>query len=364
MNNTYRFVLTPLDKVFFGVEKSPFTREEYYLQSRYFPQQTTLLGFLRHWLLLQSGQISQSRSTWDTLIGSESFNASTGQTFGTIQRISPLSIYQKTPAQDLYFARDSGQLQLQAAPGKVQISFGAGEKPSEGFALFSNEKEYYQEKDYKYFNEYLTDFNGNTHKVEDKKQEVDKKAIFIKDVKPGITKNYAGEAKTEGYFKVEYYRMKAGFAYSFLAAFDANTIHPNWLEPTFMRFGGDSSMVRVEVQPADSWENFQGTGNIFVALCDAAVSNDIYEDCQAWVTDTLPFRNMRTTTQDKDFSRRPSRQWFLRNATQLNANESRVLLKRGSILIANDATALQAKLTNPVFETIGYNHFTRLPQLP
>lgn len=364
MSNTYRFLLTPLDKVFFGVEKSPFTREEYYLQSRYFPQQTTLLGFLRHWLLLQSGQISQSRSTWDTLIGSESFNATTGQTFGAIQGISPLSIYQKTPGQDFYFARNSKTLKLSPAPGKVQVSFGYGEVPTEGFALFSNEKEFYQEKGYKYFNEYLTDFNGSKQKVEGERYNAVKEGIFIKDVKPGITKNYNGEVKTEGYFKVEYYRMKTGFAYSFLATFDANTIQPNWLQPTFMRFGGDSSMVRVDVKPETEWQNFQGTGNIFVALCDAAVNNDIYDECKAWVTDTIPFRNMRTTTQDDNFSRRPSRQWFLRNATQLNANESRVLLKRGSILIASDAAALQTKLANPIFEKIGYNHFIRLSQLP
>ena len=71
--NTYRFILTPLDKIFFGGEKSPF-KEEYFQYSRQLPQQTSILGFLRYEILKRTNAINDpSKKDWHNFIGEAIF---------------------------------------------------------------------------------------------------------------------------------------------------------------------------------------------------------------------------------------------------------------------------------------------------
>lgn len=97
--------LRPLDKFFFGGEGSfkegendDSRRSTYLLHSRYFPQQTGVLGLIRNQLLLQSGLLSSnaarmsnaSRQKAKVLIGNQNFVIGKTDDFGVIQKISPV----------------------------------------------------------------------------------------------------------------------------------------------------------------------------------------------------------------------------------------------------------------------------------
>ena len=105
-NKKYIVKLTPHDKFFFGGEKSFGQKEDdkkqntnYFVKSNYFPQQTGVLGFVRHQLLLQCNNDKifkdnriQDKSKADQLIGKQSFRINEAFEFGAIQCISPVFI--------------------------------------------------------------------------------------------------------------------------------------------------------------------------------------------------------------------------------------------------------------------------------
>ncbi|MCK4258643.1 MAG: hypothetical protein KAX49_06680 [Halanaerobiales bacterium] len=112
---TYLVRLKPLDYFFFGSERGyrnysqndSFAGKDdltYYLCSRKFPQQTSLLGMLRQEILVQERIIKSDRSQYESndisrmkkLIGEASFNmddCDKKQNFGSINDISPILLY-------------------------------------------------------------------------------------------------------------------------------------------------------------------------------------------------------------------------------------------------------------------------------
>lgn len=102
--NNYQIKLTPVNAYFFGGEKHAEKKGEpgkfemdYYVRSELYPQQTTLLGTLRYYLLMKNGCLSPRKNNKESqandLIGKNSFiyrKGETVQTFGKIHSISPL----------------------------------------------------------------------------------------------------------------------------------------------------------------------------------------------------------------------------------------------------------------------------------
>lgn len=106
-SKTYLIELTPIDGFFFANDRLSFDEAvvPYYTRSAYYPQQTGILGLLRHQLLLQNGLLKpgekgiaeELREAANALIGTHSFDGSAGQSFGAIQSISPLFLLNGTP---------------------------------------------------------------------------------------------------------------------------------------------------------------------------------------------------------------------------------------------------------------------------
>lgn len=113
---TYLVRLRPLGEFFFGAEKGfidsrrdDFTKQDditYYLQSRQFPQQTSLLGMLRKEILIQTAKIKSDNYSKDELaeikklIGAKSFCLDdVRQDFGYLNEISPLILYDSKKGQ-------------------------------------------------------------------------------------------------------------------------------------------------------------------------------------------------------------------------------------------------------------------------
>lgn len=372
-----RFILKPLDTIFFGQEKSPF-KQEYFQQSRMLPQQTTVLGFLRYEALRRSGKLGKDpRATdWDSLIGSASFNGSTGQTFGVIQNISPVSIYQTESRTDLFPLRDP--CGFQTKPVEAKVDFGDGTAWN-SLTLFEKQgHQRYDPKQSQQFSIIFSDYNGQNFKAECPEVEGHKKkhgynmpekndGIFWSDVRPGITKNYNGVSNDEGFFRTQFWRMMPDFAYSFLVEIDEHDdlIESGWKKKDIVRFGGDRSLYSMSAVAATDAKTNTGLGNVFVLQSDALVSNSIYNHCVSAVTDTLHFRNLRTSTSDNKFTRRPN-DWKVWKKDP-TSTEAKIFMKHGSILIAKDGET--EKLgdilrTETAYRTIGYNHFKQFNQLP
>lgn len=371
-----RFILKPLDTIFFGDEKSPF-KQEYFQVSRMMPQQTTVLGLLRYEALRRSGKLGKDPKTekWDELIGPASFNGTSGQTFGVIKSLSPVSIYHLGKKADLYPLRNPcGFSQIQMA---ASVDFGDGTQ-WDYLTLFEKKGNLrYDPKQHHQFSLIFSDLNGNSFRAECESDANHWKAhsfekpkinsgIFWPDVRPGITKNYNGVPNDAGFFKTKFWRMMPGFAYSFVAEIEEhdNLKLDDWKNSAVVRFGGDRSLYSMSAVDAET-NTETGSGNVFVLLSDALVDNKIYEHCTAAVSDTRHFRNLRTTTGDTKFTRRPN-DWETWKSKP-DSTEAKIFMQAGSILIAKDGEAdnLAAALSKvTAYSNIGYNHFKRLHHLP
>ena len=378
--NTYRFILTPIDKIFFGGEKSPF-KEEYYQHSQIMPQQTAVLGFLRYEILRRSGVLSKSREGWASLIGERSFNASAGQTFGKIKAVSAVSVYKKDSKKDFYFLRNPKDFTM-APVISIRKNFGETDDVLANFEYFHSgisEFKRYDVKDYSHFADILTDFNSNQLNIEceiDNEKQEDFEinlpktgtGVFFKDVRPGITKNYGGDPKDEGYFKTKFWRMMPTFAYSFIAKIEKTPQIDEWIGTReVVVFGGETSLYLLKIEKGQ-FAVSGGTGRVFVLTSDAYVDNKIYNYCQTIVSDTTPFRNLKTTTNDSRFTKRPVLKWYREpDGDGRNTEPAKVLLKKGSILIVKDdgsTESLKEALDVPAFNMIGYNSYKQFYNIP
>lgn len=372
---TLRFILKPLDTIFFGDEKGLF-KQDYLQKSRKLPQQTSVLGFLRYEALRRSDLMGSYSTDWNSLIGQKSFDGSPGQSFGVISKISPVSIYNGTT--DLYPLRNPlGMLQSRKT---VSVSFCDSGDDWDSLSIFDfGDTQRYDPKDHSHFDLVFSDFYGNNHVSECEDVKNSKKehgfvfpdwnsgGIFRKDVRPGITKSYKGIPNDEGFFETQFWRMHPDFAYSFTAEITDHEklLAEKWKNTSaIVRFGGDRSMYKLSVVEGNT-STMEASGDYFVLLSDAIADNTIYNFCASAVSDTQHFRNMRTQSRTgENWHKRPA----AFNSLIKDGSYAHVFLKHGSILIAKDATSadLLAKYleTNTAFRNIGYNHYKRFNQFP
>ncbi len=381
---SYIIRLTPVGKFFFGGERnfSGMDNEHYFVKSRLFPQQTSLLGLLRFQLLRASGiltdpfsghAVDPERATDAAeLIGEKSFeiNNETGfdeKKFGVIGGISHLflskgnNFYHKNPI--------DGNATFEAIPGRYTLVGMQG-----GFEKSENALPYLHGYDPKQKNEMsFISNNGATVKISD---------IFQKTIQTGITKHKnhfplqtfgtssnALDEEEDGFFKQLYWKMQPGFAFSFLA----------WLKPkaaemlqTFIAnypltwMGGEKSVFKMDMhlwsQPLEKLApNYKHAGKSHtrvVLLSDAYVTPDIYQKAVFAKVGTREFRHLKTTVRKtQHYYKRSS------NTKEVKRSARLFLLRRGSVFYCqSDSTAaLVAALEAPQsFRQIGYNAFIAL----
>ncbi len=103
--NKYLLKIRPLDLFFFGQESKYRKKKDengkvsveadYFQVSSFFPQQTTILGMLRYWILMENNQIPiKDKALASSLIGDTSFDVTNRKLdFKKINQISPVAIY-------------------------------------------------------------------------------------------------------------------------------------------------------------------------------------------------------------------------------------------------------------------------------
>ncbi len=357
----YLIKLTPLDAFFFSQEnkyrkKKGKYEADYYQKSAYFPQQTTLLGMLRYYILLINEQIPiTDKQTAENLIGKQSFDIGVkNPDFKTIKNISPVfiigndeKIYVQNPKdlllqndEPVYLERKSSGIKNNLTD-ELQIVSNYVEKNGLSNFLIHSETDWLP-MDY------------------DEKQNPD--GVFIKQEKIGITKSKSGQTLDNAFYKQVFYRLQKGYSFGFLADLKEDSLKVlSEIIPT----GAEKNQFQITMKPCDkTLENeIQLKNNNapkIVLLSDVYLSNYDPNDFQFAISSTKTFRFLKTEVREghRYYSSNPLDNREIRRSNKYN------LFEKGSVFYFKDKEQLDAfsdilnKETN--FTQIGYNQHLKI----
>lgn len=376
----YQFKLTPLDKFFFGREKHP-VRQNYFLESNPFAQQTGVLGLVRHYLLIATGMINEDKMKWGVLIGDKGFDGTQSE-FGKIEKIFPLFIWDNKNDIPLFPFKQLDELTLDNQTN-VKVSYNNNDV-KQLHTVIKNENNPYLlteqlnlkknffsdafcKEDYSEVipfkskkDNFTTDnFHGITLQRINSKN-----GVYVEHIQPGITKNYYAQKKEDSYFKTQYYKLNKDYAFSFYASIDED-LDTN--KTIFMTFGGEASPYRVEISNVKNFENtpfnLNGQkGNIFHFLSDTIIERKNFHNCvNQFIGSTKHFRSMKADLNKiYNLTRDPESidEFF---------SKSLLLIKKGSIAFV-DKTKINdfinaVKKVGTAYKNIGYNFYKQIDKL-
>ena len=385
---TYLIKLYPIERFFFGSDQTfGKDNENYFVRSVYFPQQTTLLGTLRYYLLQQNDKMNEYGKTnpdGKRLIGNMGFDAEikADVDFGIIKKLSPVFIT-GPDGEYMVQSREYGynwiedeitrEKQRELTPlllskRKGTTSFGDNE---------INEIHYLEGLTSKTeIPDLLVNVKTGRIRHFDFKDELSNNptnGVFIPHEQVGIRKPRKEDIdKNKGFYKQIGYTMKPGYGFAFYAQLDPNEEKGDKIGPGLVKMGADQSWFRVEckIQASEIESNmlrltrnlynrFNKLENKIVLLSDTYIDWDLYNSPTIPLASvvTVPFRYLITNrpkqgAPEYDFKRAELK---LRKTTKY-----RTLLKKGSVLfLANNADKQQLikqMQSNKAFLQIGYNY--------
>jgi CRISPR-associated protein Cmr3 len=368
----YLVTIKPIEHFFFGVEKvgNLGNRKPYYLETTEFPQQTSILGLLRYILLLKEGKLGKDLSSDPDvikLIGSDSFPGNPETGYGKIKSLSPVFILDNSNT--AYFTRpqDWGYQFVKKDSG-CKVCYGSDEDELDFVPFLDG----YNAKDG--IDQYLISSKGDCIPL--KLNEKTKEGVLRKKAKAGnqknperfldaqSTKEEIENPKNEAYYKQEFLYMDNKYAYACVAEIDLDDLKAF---KTVLPFGGERSSFAISfelLKDATSVDQYyfslqpQNDYLKIELLSDAYVEQEILSLSSFAVCDTIGFRNLKTRTITKNYSRidKDKRELCADLSDQLQ------LLKRGSVLFFDSVEMLQQaeeKLKNNTFTTIGYNKYRK-----
>lgn len=328
----YRIKLTPVDTFFFGGEKHTEDSEgnlttNYFVESNPYPQQTTLLGLVRYYLLLKNIKTFNGRQIKEDdkkealpLIGDLSFDYyKPNEGYGKIKSISPL--FFSFEGKDYFFA-------------PLDINFMLDDK----YLLYKldsngNQKNYNAKDHYSDICQQLVSSDGDVKKLDD---------IIKPASQVGNEKFMKGETKDEKYYKQCFMRMESDWSFCIDVNFEDGFKFPDKDDKFFIPFGGEKSFFKLEIEPMGKVDfkipaNFQRNVPFIYCQSDCFVSADILKDTTRAVTRYTSFRNMQSSVQGT----RKYSGLSKNDITQLKRSKRFNLLQRGSVLYFDTVADLQ-----------------------
>lgn len=333
--NTYFVQIEPTGYFFFGNEQSFNTSENvkhgaasnYFAKSNQYPQQTAILGLIRHSLLVFFNSLEENIIEKNKIIGENNFNGVHTENFGYINSISPLVIYKKGNA-EIEFLTPAPFTQQEE--NKIIASFTDS-------ASFINKKAdktiILKDFDYK---KYETKVNW-----QNKKGDVDKN-IFEKSLtKVGIDiKN-----KEDAFFKQELHKLKKEYGFGVWITFNQLiNAKPNFLIP----FGGDQSVFKITFHNTieNIFDKAQTPTENILLLSDAYIDSSIFDYIDFAINAYTNFRYINSKQKN----------YYQINGG--NKSDKSILMQRGSVLYCKDTSKVTAHLrSKTAFRKIGYNYF-------
>lgn len=386
--NKYIITLAPAGKFFFGGDMTfPLKRKEknrkddefnekyssYIIRSNYLPQQTSLLGMLRFYLLSNNStcfdkeemKIKDSTEA-AKLIGEHSFNLDKDDNYGVIESISPCFIQ---------VCIDNGKWQTLIPSG---FDYGITVKFNENCpaGTFNGRKIKIPElENFKYkegIKRGFTTPDGNLFLSYDDIFEEDARIGINRDLSPR-TGNQSPDMQDDAFYKQINYcfrkemteKVKTGnetksivkklqFRFAFTATLkqklDAETY-----SSALVSIGADSSTFALDISETDNTEEQKESGNNLkvTLLSDARIDEEALNKAVFSISETLPFRNIITNISTKDYGR------F--SEDKKRSDRKTVLYKRGSVFFFEnecDKKSFMEELDKDVkFKKIGYNFY-------
>lgn len=345
----YQIKLTPVDTYFFGgdkhrVKKNWSTKTErlianYFVESNQYPQQTTLLGMLRYYLLFRSKKLLNQNSTDSDrtdakdLIGKKSFAFGGTNDFKKIAYVSPL-----------YFINKGKTYQF--APFDLEYEL------DDNNILKKRDKNFNAKKHYD---------DITTHKLISAEQDVIKLSdILTTEKQVGNKIVTAGNSNTEGFYKMHKKKLKEGWSFAVDAEIDLNDLDK---EKNFVPFGGEKSIFEIELRKSEPMQislpnKYQRKQSFVFLASDAFVKSETMKLVQFAVNQFASFRclisNISNTIHFNDLPEDQTKTGGIKRSQRLQ------LLKRGSILYFNNQTDRDNFIQNlqtPGETKIGFNKY-------
>jgi len=329
----YQIKFTPVDTYFFGGEKHRLKKgannqdrliANYFVESNPYPQQTTLLGCLRYYLLfcnkllLNSGSTSVQKDDAKQLIGEKSFEYGGLNDFKTIAKIS-----------SLYFLKDEEAYHF--APFDIDFDF-LNEK------ILQKDNKNFKAKDHNNYNKYsicshqLISMNNEQISLND---------IVKTESQVGNKIAKPNDPNTEGFYKMNKKKLKQGWSFAVDVEFDEAIIKQNDAyklpngEAQFLPFGGEKSIFKIEAKEQQAQQfalpkNFSRTKPFIYLTSDAFAKNDLMKLVEIGINQFVSFRcltsNISTTTHFNDLPEHQNKKGGIARSKRHQ------LLKRGSTL--------------------------------
>ena len=363
MSNKYLITLEPLDTYFFGQEskyrkKNGKIEPDYYQKSAYFPQQTTLLGMLRYYILLINGQIPiTDKKTAEELIGENSFDAGKDNDFKTIKCLSEVFIvkynkfYYPNP-KDLLL-KDKKIKKLEADKG-LDVKTNASKK----FYYFPEYKEKEGLSGFLYHS--IDDFLPLNYDKDENPA-----GVFIEVEKIGITKAKTGQTLNKAFYKQVALKLNKGIRFGFVATIDHLNMEKVQKNP-FVFMGAEKNAFKIEFHDfnEDLRTKIEFPDNNkpkIVLLSDAYLPEFDTNDFNFAIMDTKTFRFLQTQVREnnnKYYSSDPVKGNNIKRSGKFN------LIKSGSVFYFENEAQMNTfskkleQVTN--FKKIGYNQHLKI----
>jgi len=329
----YQIKLTPVDTYYFGGEKHDAELKiNYFVESNNYPQQTTLLGVLRYYLLLRENKLlnknsgSKERNEAGQLIGNKSFSFNGGNTFGKINSIS-----------HLYFQHQNSAYHF--SPFDVDFEW---------------KEENIMQKGAKKFN--AKDHNITSHQLISRKQNKMKLNDIVKvEEQVGNKIVKPGSNNKEGFYKMFKNKLAKDWSFAFDAAIDIEGLDK---ETNFIPFGGEKSIFKIEMKKIEPPQtllpsNYHRSKPMVCLLSDAFVDNKTMQLADFAVNQFVSFRCMTsdisTTTHFNDLPNKNS------TAKGLTRSKRYQLLQRGSVIYFKENSGDRQTFTDELDKTSGGN---------
>ncbi len=359
--------IKPVEHYFFGTEnRRSDATQNYFLYSLPYPQQTTLIGALRHLALLayhksnpkenlldEKGNISD-RILAGTLIGDTGFRIGYERKYGKINSISELMLF------------DGNFVLLPAEQRKDSKSKPSTFEKIEGTSFLNGSKV-----------EFIPRLEGYDPKEPEISGWVSPNGKFFANgdlfksiIRPGNKKKNTGDDDDDAFYKQEFYQL-ANRDLCFVVQINVeDDIQKCLIGNHIMTLGGERSKFTVKIEPSiesktqvpsvSEKETYYFANPQFIKVIltsDAYFGNDPYKNSLFAVTTTKPFRFLKSSVAEtvNHYNRGKSKAGLLESGL-FN------LIERGSTFYFKNEEQFQnwktsSGIDSKDFNNIGYNQF-------
>jgi len=316
----YQVKITPLEYYFFGGEKhNEDLTTNYFVESNDYPQQSTLLGLVRYFLLQNNNLLGGKalpeihRKAATELIGESSFDFNSNpQTFGTIKSISPL--YFNDGTQNYYFA-------------PLDILFDCGDN----FLLSKNRDPYNAKDHFKLMQQNLIGANDNSL--------ISLNSIIQSVYQVGNEK----EQKENAFYKQNMKRLEKNWAFVIDVNIERDTVDNKEEEMEhkeyYLPFGGEKCFFKLSLKKQEAFiptypTKHQRNKPCLFCYGDCFIDSIEIKKLPFAVNNFISFRNLRSKITTGNFHALKEEKDIEKSMIRSDRYQ---LLQRGSVLYFNTA---------------------------